>query len=342
MNRPYPVIDCDGHITESEAQVRKYMDEPYRSRGASFLPGGNYWDRNLSGQLGQEAPDPETWLKAMDDGGMEQAVLFGSAMAFNISLIWEPDVAIAVAKAYNQFLYEEFLSASPRLKGVAILPLQDMDEAVKELRRAVMELGMKGAMIPAWGLHPPLGNKQFFPLYEEAQRLNAVIAVHSGTQGIHHFGADNFERFIEVHTYCFPVGLFKQMTSMMFQGIPERFPELRVGWMEAGCGWLPYWMERMDEEYELRGAVEAPLLKRPPSEYIRDLPWYFHTESGERILPYVISVVGEDSIMYASDFPHWDAEYPASIDAMLDRDDLTEQAKRKILGENAKRLYGLE
>jgi len=101
-------------------------------------------------------------------------------------------------------------------------------------------------------------------------------------------------------------------------------------------------MERMDEEYEMRAAVEAPLLKRAPSEYIRDLPWYFHTEADERILPYVVSVVGEDSIMYASDFPHWDNDYPASIDSMLNRDDLTEQVKRKILGENAKRLYGLD
>ena len=163
MNRPYPVIDCDGHITESEAQVRKYMDEPYRSRGASFLAGGNYWDRNLGGRMGQEAPDPGTWLNAMDEGGMEQAVLFGSAMAFNISLIWEPDVAIAAAKAYNQFLYEEFLKVSPRLQGVAILPLQDMDEAVKELRRAVTELGMKGGYDSCLGTAPSARQQAVLP-----------------------------------------------------------------------------------------------------------------------------------------------------------------------------------
>jgi predicted TIM-barrel fold metal-dependent hydrolase len=262
-------------------------------------------------------------------------------MAFNISLIWEPDVAVALSHAYNQFMYEEFLKKSPRLKAVALLPLQDMNEAVKELRRAVAELGMVGAMLPAFGLHRPLGRREFFPLYEEAQRLDTVLAVHSGTQGIHHFGADDFQKFIEVHTFCFPVGLLKQMTSMVFAGIPELFPRLRIGWLEAGCGWVPYWLERMDEEWEKRAKVEAPLLKRKPSEYIQDAPWYFHAEADERLVPYVMSVVGEDAILYASDFPHWDAEYPQSIDHILAREDLTETAKRKFLGGNAKALYRL-
>lgn len=112
MKRPLPVIDADGHITETEEQVRAYMDEPYRSCGATFLAGGSYWDRSLGGRLGQEARDVETWIQVMDRGGMETAALFGSRMAFNISLIWEPDVAVAVSRAYNQFVYEEAREAS--------------------------------------------------------------------------------------------------------------------------------------------------------------------------------------------------------------------------------------
>ena len=181
----------------------------------------------------------------------------------------------------------------------------------------------------------------YFPLYEEAQRLDTMLAIHGGTQGIHTMGADQFQKFIEVHTYCFPAGLMLQMTSMMFSGIPELFPDLRLGWMEAGCGWVPYWMQRMDEEYEMRGEVEAPVLKRPPSEYLRDGRWYFHTESDERMLPQAISEVGEGQITYASDFPHWDSSYPDNIDAILTRDDLSTEVKRKVLGENARALYGL-
>ena len=169
-----------------------------------------------------------------------------------------------------------------------------------------------------------------------------MLAVHSATQGIHHLAADDFEQFIEVNTYCFPVGLFRHLVSMMFAGVPELFPELRLGWMEAGCGWVPYWMERMDEKWELRGAAEAPELKRRPSEYMRGGRWYFHAEADEQMLPYVTSVIGEDVLFYASDFPHWDAHYPESIDYLLAREDLTPSAKRKLLRENAKALYRLD
>ena len=341
MDRPFGIIDGDGHVTETEEQVRRYLPDRLRAGRAHLRAGHGYWDISLGGSLGGEAKDAETWLRAMDEGGMETAVLFPTSVGLTASLIWEPEVAVEVCRAYNRFMYEEFLSRSPRLKAAALIPMQDLDAAVDELRRAVTEYGMVGAMLPALGGHPPLGRKEYFPLYEEAQRLDTMVAVHSATQGIHHLGADDFQRFIEVNTYCFPVGLFRHLVSMMFAGIPELFPELRVGWMEGGCGWAPYWLERMDEKWELRGAAEAPELKRPPTEYVRDGNWYFHTEADEKILPYVMSVIGEDVLFYASDFPHWDSSYPASVDAMLGRTDLSDAAKRKVMRENAMRLYGL-
>ena len=341
MDRPFGIIDGDGHVTETEEQVRRYLPDRLRAGRAHLRAGHGYWDISLGGSLGGEAKDAETWLRAMDEGGMETAVLFPTSVGLTASLIWEPEVAVEVCRAYNRFMYEEFLSRSPRLKAAALIPMQDLDAAVDELRRAVTEYGMVGAMLPALGGHPPLGRKEYFPLYEEAQRLDTMVAVHSATQGIHHLGADDFQRFIEVNTYCFPVGLFRHLVSMMFAGVPELFPELRVGWMEGGCGWAPYWLERMDEKWELRGAAEAPELKRPPTEYVRDGNWYFHTEADEKILPYVMSVIGEDVLFYASDFPHWDSSYPASVDAMLGRTDLSDAAKRKVMRENAMRLYGL-
>ena len=342
MDRPFPIVDGDGHVTETEDQVRRYMPEPFRSSRAHLRAGHNYWDINLGGTLGGLAADAETWLAAMDEGGMETAVLFPTSVGLTASLIWEPDVAVEVCRAYNRFMFEEFLSKSPRLKAVALLPMQDLEAAVTELRAAVGDYGMVGAMLPALGKHPPLGRRDYFPLYEEAQRLSTMLAVHSATQGIHHLGADDFQRFIEVNTYCFPVGLFRHLVSMMFAGIPELFPELRVGWMEGGCGWVPYWLERMDEKWELRGAVEAPALKRAPTEYVRDGRWYFHTEADEKMLPYVISVIGDDRLFYASDFPHWDSHYPQSVDDMLSREDLSAETKRKVMGANAKALYALD
>jgi predicted TIM-barrel fold metal-dependent hydrolase len=341
MERPFPIIDGDGHVTETEEQVRRYMPEPFRSTRAHLRAGHNYWDISLGGTIGGTASDADTWLKAMDGGGMETAVLFPTSIGLTASLIWEPEVAIEVARAYNQFMYEEFTSKSDRLKAVALLPLQDLGVAVDELKRAVGEYGVVGAMLPALGKHPPFGQKDYFPLYAETQRQDVMLAVHSATQGIHHLGADDYQRFIEVNTYCFPVGLFKHLVSMMFAGIPEIFPELRVGWMEGGCGWVPYWLERMDEKWELRGKAEAPNLKRSPTDYARSGNWFFHTEAEEKMLPYVMSVVGDDKLFYASDFPHWDSDYPNSIDEMLAREDLSDDAKRKVMRDNAMRLYGL-
>ena len=341
MQVPYGIIDGDGHVTETEEQVRAYMEEPYRSRGGQIRAGHSYWDINMRGRLGSVAKDAKTWLDAMDEGGMETAILYPTSIGFTAALIWEPDVAVAVCRAYNDFLYEEFTNVSPRLKSVALLPLQDVGEAVKELRRAVTERGHVGAMLSAIGAHPPLGRKDYFPLYEEAQRLNVMLAVHSSTQGIHHLAADDYQRFIEVNTFCFPVGLFRHLVSMMFAGVPELFPDLRVGWMEAGCGWAPYWLERMDEKWRIRGEEEAPNLKRSPTEYVQDGNWFFHAEADEKMIPYAASVVGGDKLFFASDFPHWDSDYPHNVTEMLTREDLSEELKRNVLRENALRMYGL-
>ena len=220
MERPFPIIDGDGHITETEAQVRAYLPEPYRSRGGSLRAGHGYWNINLNGTLGKEARDHKTWLDAMDEGGMETAVLFPTSLGFTSSLVWEPDLHVAICKAYNDFVYDEFATNSPRLKVIASLPVQDVAECIEELAR-VKSMGFVGAMLPSIGKHGLFGHRKFLPLFEEAQKLDIMLAVHSATQGIHHLAADDFERFIDVNTYCFPVGLFRQFVSMMFAGIPE-------------------------------------------------------------------------------------------------------------------------
>ena len=202
-------------------------------------------------------------------------------------------------------------------------------------------MGFVGAMLPSIGKHGLFGHRKFLPLFEEAQKLDIMLAVHSATQGIHHLAADDFERFIDVNTYCFPVGLFRQFVSMMFAGIPELYPDLRIGWMEAGCSWVPYWLDRMDEKWEIRGAWETPNLKHTPTEAWMNGNWWVHTEAEEKGLPYYIEAMGPDKVFFASDFPHWDGDYPANLDYLLNRSDLTEEQKRKVMGENARALYKL-
>ena len=337
------VIDADGHIIEPTEQLAAYIDPAYREYGA--MPGhrGYYpsdaWDRSVRGTLGESAGDAKAWLEAIDRGGLASAVLYPTS-GLGIGWVREPDFAVALCRAYNDFLHQEIMLKSPRLKGVALLPLQEAPEAVKELRRA-KGLGFVGAMLPAVGLRKPLGHDDFWPIYAEAERLGLMVGVHATVRGPHFFGADLFDRFIEVHTLSHPFAQMIQMTSLAFQGVFEAFPRLKVAFLEAGCTWVPYWLGRMDEEWEKRGALEAPRCKRKPSEYLTSDRVFYPAEASEWLLGPTREALGEAGIFYASDWPHWDNEFPRNIQEMQERKDVSEEVKRQILFDTAKRLYGL-
>ena len=336
----FAVLDADGHVTESTEQIAKYLDEPFRRRPLAFpFYPQDGWDRRLLGTLGDWAGTAEAWLRALDKSGMELTVLYPTLCLF-MSFLRDREWAVALCRAYNTFLHEEFVKASPRLKAVALLPVQDPEAAAVELRRAARELGLSGAMLAADGDHL-LGDARFNPVYEEAERLGVAVTVHASGSHLGGAGVDRFPRFIQTHTVSHPFGQMRQLTSMIFEGVPERFPRLRLAFLEAGCGWAPYWMERMDDEFDKRGAAEAPALKKKPSEYVRSGNIYFSCEADEWLLPQALKLVGEDQIVYASDFPHWDNSFPGSIDEIKMRGDITDAQKHKVLGDNCRRLYGL-
>ncbi len=334
------VLDADGHVTETTEQVAKYLDEPYRRRPLTFpFYPWDGWDRRMLGRLGDWVGDAATWLKALDQGGVEATVLYPTLGLF-MSFLKDREWAVALCRAYNSLLSEEFIRVSPRLKAVALLPIQDPEAAAVELRRAVRELGCIGGMLAADGSHL-LGDPRFTPIYDEAQRLDVMLAIHASGSHLGGAGVELFPRFIQAHTVSHPFGQMRQLTSIIFEGIPERFPRLRLAFLEAGCGWVPYWMERMDDEYAKRGAAEAPALKKKPSEYVRGGTLYFSCEADEWLLPQALRLIGENQVVYASDFPHWDHDYPESVEEIQKRGDLTDTQKRKILADNARRLYRL-
>ncbi|MEX2146493.1 MAG: amidohydrolase family protein [Candidatus Rokuibacteriota bacterium] len=334
------ILDADGHVTESNEGVAKYLDEPYSRRPLNYsLYPQDGWDRRMLGTLGHFGGTPEAWLKALDEGGMELTVLYPTFGLF-ASFLKDRQWAVAICRAYNTWLYEHFVRVSPRLRAVALLPLQDPEASAVELRRCVRELNFSGAMLAADGPHL-LGDARFLPVWEEAQRLDTMVAVHASGSHMGGAGVDMFPSFIQTHTVSHAFGQMRQITSVVFEGIPERFPDLRIAFLEAGCGWAPYWMERMDDEYAKR-AAEAPALKKKPSEYIRSGKIYFSCEADEWLLPQAVKLVGENQIVYASDFPHWDHSYPGSIGEIRDRGDITEAQKRKILADNTRRLYNFQ
>jgi hypothetical protein len=339
------VIDADGHVVERDDQLLKYLDEPFRGREdlltGPFFPSLDGWHRaarRVADGKGRTltAPQAKEWLAFLDAARIDMSVLYPTG-GLAYGLVKDRQWAVALARAYNSFLHAEFLSAAPhRLKGMALIPLQDIPEAVKELRRSVTDLGMVGAVLPAVGLRIPFGERHYDPVYEEAERLGCMLAIHGApAQGL---GFDFFERLVEARTLSHPFAQMIQITSIVMNGVLERFPRLRLAFMEAGSGWVPFMLERLDAEFRNRGAG----LRIPPSEQLRSERIFFHCELGEAMLPVAVEAVGEGHFFAASDFPHEPAhEFPEAVEAFLKRADVSESAKAKILFDNPRRLYAV-
>ena len=339
MSKGY--IDADGHVRETLRGYQKYLEDPHDRRLMSGVGSLDTFDRPMYGTLGGPRDlDSQGWLEVMDRAGMETTVLYPT-LGLGVGFIQEPEFAAAFCRAYNNFVYEEYCKVSPRLRAVALLPPQAPEEAVLELRRAVQELQLVGGMLAADGPYL-LGNQVFWPLYGEAERLGTMLGVH-GSGSLRGRGADEylFSRLIQAHTLSHPVSQMRQMTSMIFEGVPEKFPKLRLAFLEAGCTWGPYWMDRMDEEYEIRGETEAPILTKKPSEYVVEGEIWVSCEPEERLLPETARMLGDHKLVYASDYPHWDGTFPDSLYEFLGRKDLEEGLKSSILSDNPRALYGL-
>src|SRR3989454_151069 len=220
-----------------------------------------------------------------------------------------------------------------------IVPADGWDRRL--IRKYHDTAGPVGAMLAADGSHV-LGDERFTPIYEEAQRLDVMLAVHASGSHLGGAGVDLFPRFIQAHTCSHPFGQMRQLTSLVFEGIPERFPDLRIAFLEAGAGRAPYWSGPLGDQEDKRGEVEAPVLKKKPSDHVRSGKIYFSCEAGALLLPQALERVGENQIVYASDFPHWDHSFPGSIDEIRDRPDLTDEQKRKVLADNCRTLYKLQ
>ena len=189
---------------------------------------------------------PKEWMEFVEMADIETAVLFPTK-GLRIGNISHPDWACYVARAYNNWLHDRYLKQSPRLKGMALLPLQDVDEAVVELRRAITELGMVGAMLPSRGLPLDLGHKTYWPVYAEAERLGCALGVHGGAH--HGMGLDTFETFVPIHGLGHPLSLIIAFTGMVYHGVFDQFPRLRMGFLEGGAGWVTFWMDRLDRSH---------------------------------------------------------------------------------------------
>jgi len=342
MNASYAPIDADGHVMETDDELRGYLPAPFEGRRAltALFPSLDGWPRST-----RKAPDPtpclQRWRMFLNASGVAGSVLYptmGLAMAHIKDVQW----ASVMARCYNDYLYGEYLAQEPeRLWGVALLPIQDVAAAADELERCVKDLQMVGGVIPAVGLSKGLGHPMYDPLYRTAVRLNVPLAVHGGSSA--GLGLDILDSFVKILVLEHAVAQQIHFTSFILDGGPVRFPDLKIAFLEAGVGWVPYLMERLDEKYE-KLPHQAPLLTKAPSEYVRDGSIYFSCELEEKILSYVIGMGLEKQIMYPSDFPHERPtleQFLADIPHFQAREDLSAPVKKLILRDNCIDFYSL-
>lgn len=364
----YRVIDADGHVSERHGIDWKaalparykglapvHTEEYYGMRrlliegqmvprpfGAAPGHQGNYNPPSWAGHPTNGLWDPKARLKDMDLDDIDVAVLFGAIVGVHVSGLRNAGLAAALARVYNDWV-AEYCKASPRrLKAVASVPLQDVAAAKRELRRAVTRLEAVGAAVPPNVGGKNLDHPDFAPFLAEAEALGAPILVHSGSgvPGIDFAGADRFVNFFHSHMCSHTFEQMMALMTVVCAGLPERLPGLRFAFLEAGVGWLAYWTERMDHHYKTLDFLVKN--RRPPSEYIREgRQLFIACEPEESMLPATVGAVGDECIVYASDYLHWDADFPGTVAAIKNNRGLSEASKRKVLGENAARLYGL-
>lgn len=350
------VVDGDGHVMEDWDSLLEFMPAPYKKSGRF---GGRLFpplDHLHSASLHDLVPgafrqvDVDGWLEFMDEVGIERAVLYTTGgLAFG--KVINGEFAIDSARAYNNWFSETYLKRSPRFQGLGLIPMQEPEEAVKELRRIVEELGFCGAMLPSTGFKGHLGSKEYWPVYAEANRLGCCLAVHGGAH--EGFGMDYLTPYAPINALGHPFGQMVAFAAIIFNGIFDKFPNLRIGFMEAGVAWLQTCIERFHRGWETHIAYD------PRKEYVRLEPGesvsaYIkrHIEAGrvfvgcegtEPALHEAIGAVGNKPFVFSSDFPHEvNNDYCRhEIEEILENKHLTEDDKHAVLHRNAERFYDL-
>jgi len=376
MKDGFRVIDSDLHVIETGEVYEKYLDEKYRDKMPHYLGWSptNFPHWEVQGQLippwarSQDVVGPQQYLdapserlykpvrerrydapstlQAMDAEGIDIAVVYRTFAHMVVSIDdLQPAYATAYCAAFNDWLADYCRANPQRLKPSAIVSLHDPELAAAEARRAVEEQGHVGVVL----LPMPINGRYCHAaecdvLWRELTRLNVPLAFHGTSGGAskdyvsNRFrGHPNFRT--QNHASAFPLELMLAMSAMTVGGVLERFPDLRVAFLEGNCGWLPWWLHRLDDQWKKYGGGEALKLSALPSEYFQR-QCFIGTDVDEELLSVVIDEIGDENIVMSVDYPHADGPFPNGVKTFLDLPKVSAESKRKIMWDNCRRLYG--
>lgn len=341
-----PVIDADAHVIETD-RTWEFLDEaeqafkPVTVSPTGESDGRRYWlidgrVRGRDGNVGKLFPresrellDVSARLRHMDELGIDIQVLYPSMLT---AITARPEVELAFTRSYNRWLADAWAQGHDRLRWAAILPLMSMDKALEELRFA-RDHGACAVFLKSIEGDHQLIDPYFFPLYEEASRLDVPICVHASvgnfaladilTQGK---DQGNFLKF-----KLTVVGAFHQIVT---NAIPEEFPKLRFGFVETSSQWVPYVLHDLLRRFSWKGWTLG-------SDLMRQYRLYVACQTDDD-LPYVLKYAGEDNLVIGTDYGHADtATEMEAMSHLQERTDLEPRVIQKIVDDNPRALYGI-
>jgi predicted TIM-barrel fold metal-dependent hydrolase len=360
--KDFLIVDVDSHHYESESynEIFKYIENPVIRRqalesasrgGRSSMLGGSVGYQDIGGRItrhwlrkhekteGPQHRDITTTLRWMDAMGVDYACLFPTPMLF-LGTHPQVEIEVAMARAYNSWLCETILEHEPRIISMLYLPFNDPEATYQIVKDFGHRKGVKGFMVTA-PRYKPVHDNAYMKTYRLLEEMGLPISFHAA----YNWNDQSLQltnRFIGVHALGFMWFNMVHMTNWVVNGLPERFPKLKVMWIESGLTWAYSLMQRLDHSYKMRTS-DCPSLKRKPSEYMREM--YFSTQPMElpddpTILEATFKMINaETQLVWSSDYPHWDFDLPGVI---YDLPFLNEQSKRNILGANAAKLFNLD
>jgi len=373
MRNEYNVIDADGHILEPLDLWDKYIDPKFRDRAPRLVKGENGKERLIMdetpvgdgnrgiGRIGAVGArqgvvaadtmeykdgkpggfDPHARIPDMDADGIDAAFLYPSLGLF-AGAIHDPELAAAVCRAYNRWLADYCKPYPERLFGVAMLPLQSVELAVDEIKFAKEKLGMRGGFIrPNPYSDKMIHDARYEPFWQAAEDLDFSIGFHEGaSSGMPTVGVDRFDGRGARHIISHTMEMMLACMSVVWGGIADRHPKLRVGFLESGGGWIAPWLDRMDRHFDDQGFNDSGLSMRPSEIFQRNC--WISFEPVEGSIKVLADYIGPHKILWATDYPHPDGFFPGAPDMVRKNlEGLSAETKLQVMAGGAKAFYNL-
>jgi uncharacterized protein len=336
-----------GHTTEGTPQRHRYSFERRFYRRVlgeaglhpTFTGRGGTWRGTKTPRPGVQDDQPANRVQDMDDEGTDVHLLVPSSWIGVVGLD-DATLEVGLTRAYHRHM-AEFCGRFPdRLKGMIVASARAVEEAAREIHHWGTSKWAV-AVKPLLSKDMPVDHPDLEPIWKAAQEYDLAVVHHSSTWNPPYFpgNQDMWDNIFLGRMASHPWGAMRFVAAFVGAGIMDRYPNLRMGILECGFGWLPFWARRMDEQAGYVGGT-APLKQRP-SDYLTGGRFFCSIErhEGEDMFNMVTHFLGDDVLMYASDYPHSECQFPNSVDNVLGWSSLKPDTTRKLLWDNASRFY---